>query len=106
MNISKGMKEVFRDLVKAAAEEGRSYNRRIQATSGPERHRLRQEKASLGERTRMLLLTYVMILGIPYRKQEKDCRDAVWPSALARTALPAAATEKEVLAWLCAEDGS
>jgi hypothetical protein len=59
--------------IKRLAAEGRAYNSRIQDAHGPERHRLRGEKGSIGWDARMLLLAYAFLRGVPYRVLEPKC---------------------------------
>lgn len=63
----------LQEEIKAAAADGRAFNARIQAASGPERHALRLEKGSLGHAARYLLLAYALLRGVPYGVVERRC---------------------------------
>lgn len=68
----------LREEIKRLAEEGRSYNPRIAAAAGPERHALRQEKGGVGYAARVALLAYAMLRGVPYRRLERVTSDTSW----------------------------
>ena len=74
-NYGKNELKSLRDEIREMAAEGRAHNPRIQAAEGPERHALRQEKASVGRAARVLLLTYALLRGVPYRTLEANCRE-------------------------------
>jgi len=61
--------------IKRLADEGRSWNARIQAARGPERHAARLEKAGVGHLARTALLAYALLREVPYTALERRTRD-------------------------------
>ncbi len=67
----------LKEEIKRLAEEGRSWNARVQALRGPERHAARQEKAGVGHVARTALLAYALLRGVPYTSLEARTRDGI-----------------------------
>lgn len=103
----------LRKEIARLAEEGRSYNERISGASGPARHALRLEKSGVGRYSRVCLLAYGMLRGVPYRSIERSTRDAitVYISDLvldkARSSLPEGGSLREdsAVVWLSEDAG-
>lgn len=97
--------------IKRLAAEGRAHNPLIQAARGPERHRLRGEKAGIGWHARMALLAYAYLRGVPYRVLEPRTRETLSSFWLTRVLdqwdpSPAATPDDDVRAWLATEPAS
>ncbi len=58
--------------IKERAVESRSFNPKIQASSGSDRHALRCSKKGLSYKTRVKLLAYGMLRGLPYSCMERN----------------------------------
>lgn len=69
----------LREEIKSNAHSARTYNPRIQASSGLERHALRLEKAGYKYPARSMLLAYGFLRGIPYRVLEQRCHEGSYP---------------------------
>jgi len=99
----KRIKDLRESILRLAAR-GRSYNARISAARGPERHALRLEKAHVGSDAREALLAYAMLRGVPYRALEETCLEDFVPDARARlvgvVAGAAGTDEGAALLWM------
>lgn len=56
-----------------------AIHKKIHATNGIERHELWLEKRSFGHKTRILLLAYAMLRGVPYRAVEPKTHQSDMP---------------------------
>lgn len=67
------------DQINKRTSESREYNKKIQESSGLERHGLREEKKEYGRTTRHLLLTHAFLRQVPYKRVERHTED--YPSS-------------------------
>jgi hypothetical protein len=92
---------LLKNAVKTLAAEGVSLRRRIQAASGPERHRLWNEKREVGWRARNALLAYAFARNVPYSRTEPRCRPGNAPrAAWIGECVPGSWAEAAIEAWL------
>jgi hypothetical protein len=65
----------LKNRIKILAEQGRTLQGKIQATAGPERHSLWNEKRAIGRKARVSLLAYGFLRGMAYRRIEPRRHD-------------------------------
>ena len=67
-------REDLKAKIKDWAAQGKALRGRIQASAGPERHALWNEKRAVGAEARVALLAYGFLRGVPYARIEPHCR--------------------------------
>lgn len=65
----------IRTQIKERAAHSRAIHEQIREATGLDRHRLWNEKRWYGAETRLLLLAYAFLRGMPYHAVERKCRN-------------------------------
>ena len=60
------------ERIRELEAESRAIGTRVRSLKGLDRHQARQDKRDLGSTTRLLLLTYGFLRGVPYERIERN----------------------------------
>lgn len=70
----------FRQILRERQAESQALAQQIRQTSGKERMLLWEQKRQYGSKTRVLLLAYACLRGVPYKAVERKCHMEPTPS--------------------------